>query len=139
MAIPFLKETLMLKYLMTHRQTPQRWTRYAKNRQRQACRRSGLHSYRPLVEVLEDRTLLSFITSPTYAVGDHPSSAAVGDFNGDGIPDLAVANYLSDSVSVLLGKRDGTFQTAQSYAVGHYPAAVAVADFNGDGHLDLVV
>src|SRR5207302_5681521 len=66
-------------------------------------RRSRLHSYRPLVEVLEDRNLLSFITAPTYAVGSSPESVAVGDFNGDGIPDLAAANLGDDTVSVLLG------------------------------------
>src|SRR5438128_2500443 len=83
--------------------------------QRPACRRSTLHSYRPLVEVLEDRTLLSFIAARPYAAGDGPTSVAVGDFNGDGIPDLAVANqgtypnYTDGSVSVLLGTGDGSF------------------------------
>jgi hypothetical protein len=37
-----------------------------------------------------------------YAVGEFPTSVVVGDFNGDGMPDLAVANFDSDSVSVLL-------------------------------------
>src|SRR5207302_1234578 len=50
-----------------------------------------------------------------------------------------VANNESDTVSVLLGNGDGTFQVAQNYAVGHFPSSVAVGDFNGDGHLDLVV
>ena len=46
---------------------------------------------------------------------------AVGDFNGDGKPDLVVANYDSNTVSVLLGNGDGTFQTAVNYAAGSYP------------------
>ena len=52
----------------------------------------GSPLYRPFIEILEDRTLLSFITAPTYATGDNPQSVAVGDFNSDGIPDLAVAD-----------------------------------------------
>jgi hypothetical protein len=60
----------------------------------------------------------------------------VGDFNGDGRLDLAVAN---DNVSVLLGNGDGTFQVAQNYPVGSYPSSVVVGDVNGDGVPDLVV
>jgi hypothetical protein len=88
------------------------------------------------VEILEDRTLLSFIVAPTYAVG--ASSVAVADFNGDGHADLVVTE--GNTVSVLLAKRDGTFQAPQSYTLSQYGAnSVAVGDFNGDGHLDLVV
>ena len=71
------------------------------------------------------------------AVGTTPVWIAVGDFNGDGKPDLAVANVNSDTVSVLLGNGDGTFQAAQTFAVGDGPTSVAVADFNGDGIQDL--
>ena len=60
----------------------------------------------------------TFQTQKTYAVGYGPYSVAVGDFNGDGKADLAVANYGSDNVSVLLGNGDGTFQTQKTYAVG---------------------
>jgi hypothetical protein len=98
---------------------------------------------RPGVERLEDRTVLSFLTAPIYAVGVVPESVAVGDFNGDGIPDLAVANASSadgqGSVSVLLGQGDGAFRAAQSYAGGSTPWAIAVGDFNGDGKVDLAV
>jgi hypothetical protein len=68
-----------------------------------------------------------------------PYSVAVGDFNGDGIPDLAVADWYSGTVSVLLGKGDGAFQAAPSFAAGSGPSSVAVGDFNGDGILDLAV
>jgi len=63
----------------------------------------------------------------------------VGDFNGDGKPDLAVANVYSDNVNVLLGNGDGTFQAPVNYAAGSGPASVAVGDLNGDGKPDLAV
>src|ERR1039457_1365833 len=67
-----------------------------------------------------------------------------GDFNLDGWPDLAVANYdtasgSTDSVSVLLNNGNGTFATAQNYKVDTGTTGVAVGDFNGDGIPDLVV
>jgi hypothetical protein len=64
---------------------------------------------------------------------------AVGDFNGDGVPDLAVTNSGPRTVSVLLGNGDGTFRTAFNCPVGAAPTCVAVGDFDRDGILDLVV
>jgi hypothetical protein len=75
-----------------------------------------------------------------------PVAVAVGDFNGDGIPDLAVANDsrfatgVPDSVTILLGNGDGTFTLqAESPTIGDNPADITVGDFNGDGVLDLAV
>jgi hypothetical protein len=76
-----------------------------------------------------------------YGVGAQPNAIAVGDFRGDGRPDLAVANYdwgAGNTVSILLGNGDGTFQSHVDYTVGYGPAAIATGDFNGDGRLDLV-
>ena len=64
---------------------------------------------------------------------------AVGDFNGDGKLDLAVTNPYGNTVSVLLGNGDGTFQTPMDYATGELPYSLAVGDFNGDGKADLAV
>jgi hypothetical protein len=55
------------------------------------------------------------------------------------IPDLIVANQSNDSVSVLLGNGDGTFQAAQTFATSATPLSVAVAHLTGDGNADLVV
>jgi VCBS repeat protein/FG-GAP repeat protein len=71
--------------------------------------------------------------------GESPVSLAVGDFNGDGIQDLAVANMYADSVSVLLGNRDGIFRGPVSFGAGDSPRSVAVGDFDGDGIQDLAV
>src|SRR5438552_3797650 len=75
------------------------------------------------------------------AVGASPYSVAVGDFNGDGHLDLAVANGGSNDVSVLLGNGDGTFTPARNFdaGLGGGPLWVAVGDFNLDRKLDLVV
>ena len=82
---------------------------------------------------------VSFIADINYDAGGSPRSVAVGDFNGDGTPDLAVANNGSNNVSVLLGNGDGSFQAAQNFGAGGSPASVAVGDFNGDGTADLAV
>jgi hypothetical protein len=75
----------------------------------------------------------------TYATGTFPQSVAIGDLNGDGKPDLAVANYGNNSVSVRLGMGPGTFAAKVDYPTGTEPQSVAIGDLNGDGHPDLAV
>ena len=76
-----------------------------------------------------------------FPAGSSPDFVAVGDFNGDGHPDLAVANLESNNVTVLLGSAMGVFAAAPGspFPVGSSPDSVAVGDFNGDGNLDLAV
>ena len=74
-----------------------------------------------------------------FTVGTGPNSLAVGDFNGDGIPDLATANSNSNNVTVLLGNGSGGFNaaTGSPFAAGSFPVVVVAGDFNGDGIQDL--
>jgi FG-GAP-like repeat/Calx-beta domain/FG-GAP repeat len=86
----------------------------------------------------------SFAAQQSFAVGTEPFSVAIGDLNGDGRPDLAVANLSSNSVSVLLntttaGAAVPSFAAQQSFAVGSAPISVAIGDLNGDGLPDLAV
>jgi hypothetical protein len=80
---------------------------------------------------------VSFIARQDFGVGSGPASITVGDFNGDGHPDVATANAGADSVSILLGRGDGTFPPAQEFGVGARPGSITVGDFNGDGRPDL--
>ncbi len=73
-----------------------------------------------------------------YSVGSQPESITVGDFNGDGKPDVAVATQ-SSGAAVLLGYGDGTFQTAVNYSSGGQFRSIIAADLDGDGKLDLAV
>src|SRR5271167_4886963 len=75
-----------------------------------------------------------------FVTGTGPAVVAVGDFNGDGRMDVVTGNSdTANTVSVLLGKGDGTFAPHVDYAVGAAPSGIAVGDFNGDGKLDIVV
>jgi hypothetical protein len=75
-----------------------------------------------------------------YSGGAYSQSLAVGDLNGDGKLDLVVGNNNSNTVGVLLGNGDGTFQAAVTYSSGgSTPWWVALGDLRGDGILDLVV
>ena len=76
-----------------------------------------------------------------FAVGRSPVAIATGDLNNDSHPDLVVVNQTDNTVSVLLGNGDGTFNAALNspLATGQAPTAVTIADFNADGNPDIAV
>ncbi|MHB1935102.1 MAG: FG-GAP-like repeat-containing protein [Acidobacteriaceae bacterium] len=82
----------------------------------------------------------TFAAAATYTVGKQPYQVAIGDVNGDGYPDLAVANYSANSVTVLFGSKVGTF-TVQPTALATCanPYGVAIGDFKHNGFPSIAV
>ena len=96
------------------------------------------------VAILLNNGGLSFTLAGTYPVGSVPHGIVTGDFNGDGILDLAVANKYSNSISVLMGQGsggngNGTFAPQVTYPTTYRPFQLVCADFNEDGILDLAM
>jgi len=89
----------------------------------------------------------SFTDGSSYlnGLGIDAEGIAVGDFNGDGLADLAVSDLLNQTVTVLTGKGDGTFSvgtpvsTGMPTGSGAYQRQVVTGDFNGDGNTDVAV
>jgi hypothetical protein len=83
----------------------------------------------------------TFRAPVSYSTGgvSSPYSIVVGDFNGDGKLDLAVADFGSHGVSVLMGNGDGTFQPPVEYSTPALASSMAAAELTGDGKLDLVI
>ena len=83
---------------------------------------------------------IQFTSAKTFSSGmTHTAYVAVGDFNGDGYPDLAVSNTYNN-VAVFLGRGNGTFRTLTIYTLTFYVTGqLVVGDFNGDGNLDMAV
>jgi hypothetical protein len=83
----------------------------------------------------------TFTLAVQDACGSYPSaphSVAVADVNGDGHPDLAIANYNNNAVAIVINRGDGTFDTEIEHATHSGPISVAVVDVNGDGKPDIV-
>src|SRR5207245_1840920 len=74
-----------------------------------------------------------------FAVGTTPLSIGAGDFDGDGVLDIAVANSGSDDISILIGQGSGTFAPEHRFAGPPHPTLLVVGDLNSDGKLDLAV
>ncbi len=83
-------------------------------------------------------TVVSF-SNQDITVGNSPSAIVTGDFNGDQIADLAVANQASNTISILQGDGTGAFFAGPILQTGNQPDALITGDFNNDGILDLAV
>jgi hypothetical protein len=75
------------------------------------------------------------------AVGGRPDAVAVADFNGDGLTDMAVTSFYSDTVTILLRRPEGGFvgEAGSPIATGVTPHSVLAEDFDGDGRSDLAI
>ena len=87
---------------------------------------------------------VGFAAPENFAAGTTPYSVALGDLNGDGKPDMAVANYGSANVSVLLnstgtGSTTYAFNAAVNFSLTGNPVSVGIGDVNADGKPDLAV
>lgn len=74
-----------------------------------------------------------------YDVEKNPTSIRSGDFNHDGFNDLVTSNIAADSLSLLFGNGDGSFQDQVPIRVCKEPRNLALEDFNRDTHLDLAI
>lgn len=86
----------------------------------------------------------TFAPRMEFPSGAGPASLAIGDLNGDGANDLVVADHgecdaPGFTVSVLLGKGNGSFGPATEFPAGVQPISVALGDLNEDGNLDVAV
>ncbi|CAF5012752.1 unnamed protein product, partial [Rotaria magnacalcarata] len=80
-----------------------------------------------------------FTGQTTYSTDPSPNSLKAVDVNGDGKPDIIVANYGSNNVGVLLNIGNGTFAAQMTYSAGSGPVCLAAPDVNGDGKPDIIV
>jgi hypothetical protein len=78
-------------------------------------------------------------TALSSGTGTDPAQLAVGDFNGDGAPDIAVANLHRGTVTILLNTGSGNFSVSSSPLAGNGPLGIAATDLNGNGVTDLIV
>ena len=94
------------------------------------------------ISVLLNTTSGSTITLAThtdYTVGNNPQGIVATDLNGDGKPDVVVANYGDNTISVLLNNGAGSLLSKVNYNVGLQPLGLKVVDVNGDDKKDIVV
>ncbi len=87
----------------------------------------------------------TFAPQVAYSANGYPIGIAIGDFSGDGVPDILAVNgsnhegTSSDNVALLINHGDGTFARRATFTAGFMPFDMAVGDFSGDGKLDLAI
>jgi Calx-beta domain/FG-GAP-like repeat len=82
-------------------------------------------------------TSQAFSAAPSINLPERPGAVAVGDFNGDGTPDMVTANTSLNKISVMLGNGAGGFTAPTGSTAGSHPVSVSVGDFNNDSKADV--
>lgn len=80
----------------------------------------------------------TFRESQAFQAGNTPNGVAIGEMNGDGIPDIVATNRRSGDVSILLGRGNGGFADARTFVADAEPVTLALADMDDDGATDVV-
>jgi hypothetical protein len=83
--------------------------------------------------------MLTFGPPLDFVVGEGPQAVILADFNRDGALDVATANSVDSTVSILLNRGTGTFFPKRDFDAGGAPHGLAAADIDGDGDRDLIV
>jgi hypothetical protein len=92
-----------------------------------------------LAQTASSPTAQYFFNQASFPTGQFPHGVAIADMNGDGRPDMVVANSNGPSVSILLGQADGTFGPKTDFLLQESPVVLVTGDFNGDGKIDVAV
>ncbi|MGB6483458.1 MAG: FG-GAP-like repeat-containing protein [Candidatus Acidiferrales bacterium] len=101
---------------------------------------SGLPAVQGTINILlGDGTGHFTAQAPIALDGANPDQVLAADFNNDSKMDLAVLNEVSESITILLGNGDGTFNVLADASIGIQSTQIAAADFNKDGKIDLAV
>src|SRR3954451_7900371 len=112
------------------------WFRWLRRNARPSTRRPV--RFRPCVESLEARTLLSFSSVTSFPSGTNTIGVAAADFNHDNRIDLAAVTS-NGTLAILAGNGDATFKAPVNFGAGASPQAVVSGDFNNDGNADLAI
>lgn len=80
----------------------------------------------------------NFGASTAFDTGGGPREITLGDFNRDGILDIATPDVAENAVTILIGNGDGSFKARVSFSTGDQPDAMLTGDYNSDGKLDLI-
>jgi hypothetical protein len=95
----------------------------------------------PLASVVLDaaESTPAFGRSKTIPLMGQAGNVAIADFDGDGVPDLVVADTTANAVHVLSGTGKGTYGSQRDYVLDGVPVVITATDINRDGVLDIVV
>ena len=108
-----------------------------------AVTNGGSSNFSILLNTSPNASTLSFAAAVNYAAGLNPQTIGMADFNGDGIADLALTNFIAPvTVNLYFGVGNGTFPASPSLTLtgpDSYATALEAGDLNGDGSADLAV